>query len=301
MVTARSIGSPWAVADHAGMSPGRAIIGTSGWRYREWRGDFYPPGLRQKDELRYVADRVDSVEINGSFYSLQRPESYRRWAEGTPDGFEFAVKGSRFLTHMLALKNTRVGLANFLASGVLALDAKLGPILWQLPARTRFDADVLEEFLASLPRDTAAALDLAAGHDERLDGRAHLSIDRPRRIRYALEPRHESFGDDAALAILRRYDVALVQADTAGTWPEFRDSTAGFRYVRLHGSTELYAGGYSDEELDAWAATVTPWLAAGQDTYVYFDNDIDGRAPFDAVGLSAQLSEWRESPRTADP
>ena len=284
------------MADRAG-TPGRAIVGTSGWRYREWRGDFYPPGLRQKDELRYVAEQVDSVELNGSFYSLQRPESYRRWADETPDGFVFAVKGSRFLTHMLALRNTRVGLANFLASGVLALDGKLGPILWQLPARTRFDAGVLEEFLAGLPRDTAEALDLAQEHDDRLDGRAHLSIDRPRPLRYALEPRHESFGGDAALALLRRYDVALVQADTAGTWPDFRETTADFRYVRLHGSTQLYAGGYTDDELDAWAADAATWLAAGQDTYVYFDNDIDGRAPFDAVGLAARLSGWRGAGR----
>jgi uncharacterized protein YecE (DUF72 family) len=273
------------------------VIGTSGWRYREWRSDFYPAGLRQKDELRYVAERVDSVEINGSFYSLQRPESYRRWAEQTPDGFEFAVKGSRFLTHMLALRNTGVGLANFLASGVLALGAKLGPILWQLPARTAFDADVLERFLGSLPRDTGAALDLAARHDERLAGRSYLAIDAVRPIRYALEPRHESFRDDSALALLRRYDVALVRADTAGTWPEFRESTASFRYVRLHGSRQLYAGGYLDDELDAWAAEVGSWVAAGQDAYVYFDNDIDGRAPFDATGLAARLSALRSTAR----
>jgi uncharacterized protein YecE (DUF72 family) len=269
--------------------PGRAVTGTSGWRYREWRGDYYPGGLRQKDELRYVAERLASVELNGSFYSLQRPESYRRWADATPPGFVFAVKGSRFISHLLALRNTGIALANFFASGVLALDAKLGPILWQLPPRTRFDADVLERFLAQLPRDTAQALALARGHDERVDGRAHLEIDAIRPLRYALEPRHESFGDGTALEILRRHDVALVEADTAGTWPHFRESTATFRYLRLHGSRELYAGGYLDDELDAWAATIRAYQGAGQDVYTYFDNDIDGRAPFDAERLAARL------------
>lgn len=269
--------------------PGRTIVGTSGWRYREWRGDFYPPGLRQKDELRYAAERLRSVELNGSFYGLQRPESYLRWADETPPDFVFAVKGSRFITHMLALRNTRVALANFFASGLLALDAKLGPLLWQLPARSTFDAGLLEEFLAGLPRDTGEALELAAGHGGRLDGRAHVAIDRVRPIRHALEARHESFGDEAALDILRRYDVALVVADTAGTWPLFRESTASFRYVRLHGSRQLYAGGYTAEELDAWAAEIRGWQAAGQDVYVYFDNDIDGRAPFDAVELAKRL------------
>ena len=151
------------------------------------------------------------------------------------------------------------------------------------------DADVLEAFLAGLPRDTAAALELAAGHDARVAGRAHLVIDGVRPIRHAFEPRHESFGDAAALDILRRYDVALVEADTAGTWPRFREPTASFRYVRLHGSQALYAGGYSDAELDEWAAAIRSWRAAGDDVYVYFDNDIDGRAPFDAEGLRARL------------
>lgn len=270
--------------------PGRALIGTSGWRYRAWRGDYYPQGLRQKDELRYVAERLGSVELNGSFYSLQRPDSYRRWADETPPGFVFAVKGSRFITHMLALRNTDIALANFLASGVLALDAKLGPILWQLPARTRFDADVLEEFLAGLPRDTGRALELATAHDSRVAGRSHLEIDSVRPLRYALEPRHESFGDAAALDLLRRYDVTLVEADTAGTWPRFRESTAAFRYVRLHGSRELYAGGYLDDELDEWAADIRAWQLAGDDVYVYFDNDIDGQAPFDAERLAARVT-----------
>ena len=271
---------------------GAAFVGISGWRYPRWRGDFYPAGLPQREELHFAAERMNSVELNGSFYSLQRPSSYERWHDETPVDFRFAVKGSRYITHMLALKNTDVALANFFASGVLALGHKLGPLLWQLPERQRFDAATLDAFLGCLPRSTSEAASLAQHHDERLDGRAltHAIVEQP--IRHALEVRNDSFETAECYAVLRSHDVALVTADTAGRWPMTRESTASFRYARLHGSTQLYASGYTAAELDAWADDVRRWLDHDQDVYVYFDNDARGRAPFDAMGLADRLPRY---------
>lgn len=243
-----------------------------------------------------MGERLRSVELNGSFYSLQRPTSYRLWRDEVPAGFVFAVKGSRYVTHMLRLTGVHTALANFFASGVLALGPTLGPFLWQLPERVAFDAEVLDAFLAQLPRTTGEALALARQHDERLDGRDWLEIDADVPLRHALEPRSASFADPGATELLRAHDVSLVVADTAGRWPAFDAVTADHVYVRLHGSSELYASGYSDDELDAWAARVKGWLngsrapdAEPRDVYVYFDNDARGRAPHDAVALAARL------------
>ena len=274
---------------------GQVRVGTSGWRYPRWRGAFYPPGLPQRRELEHLSRRTTSVEINGTFYSLQRPESFARWAEQTPEDFLFAVKGPRFVTHLKQLRDVRTPVANFLASGVLALGPKLGPVLWQLPARTRFDAARLGAFLELLPRSTGAAAALAAEHDERLDGRAHLEVDAGRPLRHALEVRHESFRDAGLVALLREHDVALVLADSAGTWPVFDETTAGFAYVRLHGQDELYTSGYTPAALDAWAARVRAWRDAGLDAHVYLDNDAAGHAPFDAAALAARLG-WDAAP-----
>jgi uncharacterized protein YecE (DUF72 family) len=267
----------------------RVWIGTSGWRYPPWRGAFYPEGLAQRRELEYLSRQVSSIEINGSFYSLQRPESYRAWAAETPEDFVFAVKGGRFITHLKQLRDVETPLANFFASGVLALGGKLGPLLWQLPPRMRFDAARLEAFLDLLPRSTVAAARLAAGHDERLDGRALTETDADRPLRHALEVRHESFRDPALPALLRAHDVALVVADSAGTWPYFEQVTAGFVYVRLHGADELYVSGYTAEALDRWAGKVRAWCAAGLDVHVYFDNDAKVHAPRDAIALRELL------------
>ncbi|WP_103383832.1 DUF72 domain-containing protein [Pseudonocardia dioxanivorans] len=282
-------------------------IGTSGWRYPPWRGVFYPEGLAQRRELEYLSRAVSSIEINGSFYSLQRPESYRLWAAQTPDDFVFSVKGPRFVTHMKQLRDPEVVLANFFASGLLALGPKLGPVLWQLPPRMRWDRERVETFLRCLPRSTAEAAALAEKHDERLDGRALTSTDADRPVRHALEVRHPSFADPAVVALLRELDVALVVADTAGTWPHLEDMTAKFAYVRLHGDVELYASGYSDAALDSWAARIRRWAAGesptgeftvappmapvpGRDVYVYFDNDMKVHAPRDAIALAAKLN-----------
>jgi uncharacterized protein YecE (DUF72 family) len=263
------------------------MVGTSGWRYPPWRRTFYPAGLAQRRELEYLSRQVTSIEINGSFYSLQRPESYRSWAAEVPDGFVFAVKGGRFVTHLKQLRDVEAPLANFFASGVLALGPKLGPVLWQLPPRMRYDGERVGAFLELLPYSTAAAAELAARHDERLDGRALTETDADRPLRHAIEPRNESFRDPAFAQQLREHGVALVVSDSADTWPVFDERTADFDYVRLHGQGELYVGGYTADALDEWAARIRSW---GRDTFVYFDNDAKVRAPYDALALLERLA-----------
>ncbi|MFR9806409.1 DUF72 domain-containing protein [Pseudonocardia sp. RS010] len=263
--------------------------GTSGWRYPPWRGVFYPKGLAQRRELEYLSRAVSSIEINGSFYSLQRPESWVSWRAGTPPDFLFAVKGPRFVTHLKQLREVRTPVANFFASGVLALGRKLGPVLWQLPPRMRFDPDRMRAFLELLPHTTAAAADLAKEHDERLEGRSLLAIDADRPLRYAIEVRHESFRDPAFFALLREHGVSSVVADTAGKWPFLTEVTADHVYVRLHGDQELYVSGYTPAALDAWAERIRGWLAADLDVLVFFDNDVKVHAPFDAIALAERL------------
>jgi uncharacterized protein YecE (DUF72 family) len=290
---------------------GDVRIGISGWTYPPWRGVFYPPDLPHRRELEFAASRMNSVEINGSFYSLQRPSSYRSWFEQTPDNFVFAVKGGRFITHMKKLAGVDTPLANFFGSGVLALEYKLGPLLWQLPPMLGFDPDRLAAFFERLPRTTGEAAGLAERHDGRLRHGAvtTTSVDRP--LRHALEIRHGSYVTPAFVELLRAHDVALVVADTAGKWPFLEDLTSNFVYVRLHGSQELYVSGYDDQGLDWWAARVRAWASGGsssdahtvgspvdprpdgRDVYVYFDNDVKVRAPFDAMGLAARVGATR--------
>lgn len=268
---------------------GEIRTGISGWRYPRWRGTFYPPGLPQRRELEYAASRLRTIEINGSFYSLQRPASYRRWAGEVPADFVFALKGPRYLTHMLRLRGVEQPLATFLASGPLALGTLLGPVLWQLPPSMQFDADHLAAFLALLPRTHGEAAALARGHHERLGDDAWTTTELPaRRLRHAVEARHPSFTDPRFPALLRDHDVALVVADSAGRYPALDGVTSDLVYVRLHGDTELYASGYDDDALDAWAAKVARW-ARDADVHVYFDNDAKVHAPFDAQRLAARL------------
>ena len=270
---------------------GTVRIGISGWTYPPWRSVFYPEGLRQKDELTYAAERMTSIEVNGSFYSLQRPESYLSWADRTPDGFVLAVKGGRFITHMKKLAGVETPLANFFASGPLALGDKLGPLLWQLPPTLGLDVPRLEAFFGLLPRTTTAAAQLGARHDERVEGRSWLDVTQDAPLRHALEVRHDSFVSPELLPLLREHDIGLVVADTAGRWPLIREVTSDFAYVRLHGDTELYASGYSPAALDEWAALLRSWAEAGTDVYAYFDNDMKVRAPFDAMALIDRLAD----------
>jgi uncharacterized protein YecE (DUF72 family) len=273
-------------------------IGISGWRYEPWRGVFYPEGLPQRRELEFCGGHFPTVEINGSFYSLQRPEYYEQWYDETPPGFVFAVKGSRYITHMLRLTKIEKPLANFFASGVLALREKLGPFLWQFPPMFAYRPERLQAFFELLPRDTGQALRLARKRDARMKGRARLAIDRSRPLRHAIEIRHPSFIDDGFVALLRKHHIGLVVADTAGKWPKMLHATADFVYVRLHGDIQIYTSGYSSRALDVWARRIRGWDREGRDVYVYFDNDVKVRAPFDALNLMSKLGlEWaREVP-----
>lgn len=265
-------------------------VGVSGWRYPRWRGDFYPRGLVQRRELEYVASRMTSVEVNGSFYSLQRPSTYQRMVDDTPDDFVLAVKGSRFITHLKRLRDVETGLANFLASGVLALGDKLGPLLWQLPPDLAYDEGLLRDFLGRLPRSTGEAADLAKQHDERVpDDRALTACPVDAGLDHVVEVRHPSFTAEPAIELLREHDVGLVVSDSPGRWPYLEERTSRVTYVRLHGHTELYASGYASRSLDRWAAKCRAWEEEGRDVYVYFDNDARGRAPWDAVALLQRL------------
>lgn len=269
-------------------------VGISGWRYGPWRGTFYPKGLPQRAELEYASARLPVIEINGSFYSLQRPESYASWYEATPAGFVFAVKGPRFITHMKRLREVETPLANFLASGVFNLRDKLGPLLWQFPPNFHFHPERFEAFLELLPHDLRAAARLARRHDSRLDGRAQLQIDANRPLRHAVEIRHDSFLDPAFSRLLRRYNVGFVVAETARRWPMSLEVTADFVYMRLHGDKELYRSGYSDKSLERWAGRIRAWQRKRLDVYCFFDNtDVKLRAPFDAQSLMKKLGvKW---------
>jgi uncharacterized protein YecE (DUF72 family) len=264
-------------------------IGISGWTYGPWRGTFYPTKLPHKRELEFASRQVNSIEINGSFYSLQRPSSYQTWYEQTPADFVFAVKGGRFITHNLKLRNADRALGNFFASGVLALGRKTGPFLWQLPATYRFDAERMDAFMRLLPRSSRAAEAVALQHDDRLRRGALVDAAANVRYRHAFEVRHPSYFHEEFYALLREHRCAFVVADTAGKFPYAEEVTADFVYVRLHGSRELYASGYTDAELDDWARKVARWRRAGRDVYVYFDNDAKVHAPFDALRLAERV------------
>jgi uncharacterized protein YecE (DUF72 family) len=284
-------------------------IGISGWSYEGWRGLFYPVGLPHRRELEFASHHFDSVEINGSFYSLQRPTSYMRWYEETPEGFLFAVKGSRYITHMKKLKEPERPLANFFASGLLRLAEKLGPILWQLPPNLGYHEDRIGHFLELLPRDTRAAARLARHHDERLEGRSWTRALADRPVRHAFEVRHPSFLAPGFIELLRRHQAALVFADSAGHFPYAEEVTTDFIYIRLHGAAELYTGAYTDSQLGWWADRIRRWREGGEpadarhiteqgaasrkgrDVFVYFDNDVGANAPKDALRLAATLRE----------
>jgi uncharacterized protein YecE (DUF72 family) len=285
---------------------GAVRIGISGWTYAPWRGVFYPPKLPQKRELAYAAEHFCTIEINGTFYALQRPDSYARWVAETPEDFIFAVKGPRYVTHMRRLRDIEGPLANFFASGILRLGAKLGPILWQFPPRMAFDAALFDHFFGLLPRNMTEATMLARKHEPRLNGRSWVEAEGPRHLRHAVEIRHDSFVSDGFIDLLRRHRIGLVCADTV-EWPRLMDLTADFIYCRLHGSKILYASGYDAEALDDWARRIRAWRAGreprdatriagaaeeklpGRDVYVYFDNDMKVRAPEDAAALAARL------------
>jgi len=264
----------------------RAFVGISGFDYAGWRDAFYPPDLPRRAWLAFASRIFNSIELNGTFYSLKSPSTFERWLEDVPPGFVFAVKGGRFITHNLKLRNCDTALGNFFASGILALGQATGPFLWQLPATYAFEARRMDDFMRMLPRTSREAEAVARQHDHRLRRGALVdaAVDVP--YRHAFEVRHPSCFCGEFYDILRAYGFALVIADSAGKFACVEEMTADFVYVRLHGSTALYASDYTDEELDAWARRVRGWMQSGRDVYVYFDNDAKVHAPHNAMQLA---------------
>jgi uncharacterized protein YecE (DUF72 family) len=274
-------------------APSELHVGISGYDYPRWRGGFYPLAMPKARWLEYASRSFTSIELNGTFYSLKSPAVFRRWAEATPDdGFVFAIKGGRFITHNLKLRNCTTALGNFFASGVLALGRRTGPFLWQLPATYRFDAERLDSFMRMLPRDSVEGEAVAREHDERLRRGALVEAAERVPFGHAFEVRHESYFHDEFYDILRRHHCAFVVADTAGNFGYAEVVTADFVYVRLHGSQQLYVSGYTDAELDLWTERIRRWRGTGKrrrSVYVYFDNDAKVHAPHDALRLMQRL------------
>jgi uncharacterized protein YecE (DUF72 family) len=295
---------------------GKSYIGTSGYVYPAWKGRFYPADLPASRQLEFASRAFQSIEINRSFYALLTPAACLAWHRGTPRGFVFALKGSSFITHSKKLRDVAQPLANFFASGPLALAEKLGPIVWQLPKTQKFDAQRLDTFLGLLPHSLSAAAELARGHDQRVKHGAHLEVARDRPMRHVLEPRHQSFLNEECLAILREHKVALAVTDSPD-WPRAEEPTSDFMYLRLHGSQRLYASQYTERELARWAEHVRAYRAGqlpsdalrvgaggalagrARDVYVYFDNDAHAYAAHDALRLIALVARKTRVPRSA--
>lgn len=286
-------------------------IGFSGWRYPPWRKTFYPNKLAQARELEYASRQVNSIEINGTFYSLQAPTSYMRWFSETPDDFKFSLKGSRFITHIRRLKDVQMPISNFYASGMLHLEQKLGPFLWQFAPSFRFEEERLEAFFEMLPRTFADAVRIAKDADRVEPSFPDSARNSKQKIRHAIEIRHDSFMNPDFIDLLHKHNIALVFADTAGKWPYMEDLTSDFVYMRLHGEAALYKSGYDQAALDFWAARIRQWRNGKQvanpldmsdhspakgkkDIFCYFDNDVKVYAPFDAQKLMKMVGNASE-------
>ena len=247
------------------MAKGKVRIGIGGWTYPPWRGTFYPPDLPHRRELEYASRQFGAFEINATFYGRQSPKSWASWAEAVPDGFQFAVKGSRFCVTRPKLADAAEGLGLYFAQGMAALGEKLGPILWTLAARRQFDAEDIAGFFRLLPRE--------------LEGLP---------LRHAIEPRHESFRDERFFDLCREHDVAVVFGDDAD-FPCIEADTASFAYARLQCMQEDVPTGYRERELDAFAERVKRWADDGRDAYVFMINGAKIRAPAAALALQERL------------
>ena len=244
-------------------------IGVGGWTYEPWRGVFYPDGLVQKRELEYAASKLTSIEINGTYYSTFKPDSWRKWRDETPDGFVFSVKASRYCTNRRVLSEGGESFEKFLSQGLTELDDRLGPINWQFMATKKFDPEDFEGFLKLLPREK--------------DGL---------RLRHALEVRHPSFDVAQFHDLAAKYGAAIVYAedDEAPEWPRIDQDTADFRYARLMSSREDEPAGMTAAELDAVAARVKGWSARG-DVFAYFIAGAKVRNPAAAMALIERLKD----------
>jgi uncharacterized protein YecE (DUF72 family) len=240
---------------------GQLYIGTSGWHYKHWNGTFYPAGTKTTHQLPYYLQFFSTVEINNSFYRLPGPETFAAWRKATPTGFVFAVKGSRFLTHMKKLNIEKEGLGRFFNS-VKELKEKAGPILFQLPPRWNVNAQRLSDFLTKLPK----------------------------KYRYAFEFRNSTWYTEEVYAVLRKHGCAFCVYELAGHVSPVI-TTAGFVYVRLHGPGNKYQGSYTRATLKKWMRQCTQWRQQGRDVYIYFDNDQAGYAAFNAITLKTLAAE----------
>jgi len=282
----------------------RFHIGISGWRYAPWRNNFYPKGLVQKKELYFASRSVNSIEINGSFYALQTPERYTGWYADTPEKFIFSVKAPRYITHIRRLNDVEEPIANFFASGIFELKEKLGAILWQFPPSFKFNDEQFHEFLRLLPQTAADAQHNTRKYHPDFKLPSHFI--KNSKLRHAVEIRNETFINETFIALLRKYHIAFVIADTAGRWPYAEDITSDFVYMRLHGDTELYRSGYSDAAIEHWYKRIISWSQGSQPrdakliakrtklpsslhVFCYFDNTDKLWAPQDARQLSHLL------------
>lgn len=281
-------------------SSGSIRTGIAGWVFAPWRGEFYPPGLKRTQELAYASERLGAIEINATFRALQKPASFRNWASQTPDGFVFSIKGPQLVTHIRRLKDVETPLANFFASGPLALGERLGPFVWQLPPNLSYDAGRMEEFLTLLPSTPADAAAFAGRHEDWMT-EAATGVEGIKTIRHAIEVRHESFADPDFIAQMRRHNVALVTADTA-EWPTL-DVTADFVYCRLQGAPGREH--YEEADLDRWASRLAAWSGGRpmtdgrfvaplpeekpRDVFAFFVSTDKVHAPANAMAVARRL------------
>jgi uncharacterized protein YecE (DUF72 family) len=240
-------------------------VGIGGWTYPPWRGTFYPDTLPQSKELEYASRQFGAIEINATFYGRQSPKSWAAWAKVAPDGFQFAIKGSRYVVTRPRLADAGEGLGVYFAQGMAALGEKLGPVLWMLAARRKFDREDVAAFLDLLPRE--------------LDGIP---------LRHVIEPRHESFRDEAFFALCGDHDVAIVFGDD-DEFPCIDADTASFAYARLQRMREEVPTGYDHQALDAFAQRARNWRKAGRDCYLFMINGAKVRAPAAALALQERL------------
>jgi len=261
----------------ATQNTGRVRVGIGGWVFPPWRGAFYPAGLRQAEELAYASRQVTAIEINGTFYRIQTPASFKKWRDETPGDFVFSLKGPRFLTHRGELASAEPYMQRFFDSGFLDLGPKLGPILWQFAPTKQFDTGDFAAFLKLLPPEIAG-----------------------QKVRHVIEARHQSFAAPECAELLRGHGVALARVDDAH-YPEFAELTADFLYLRLRRCAADEPTGYKPETLDRWTQRLKGWAAEGRDCFCYFINGAKVRAPAAAQALIARLPESSARGTDQDP
>jgi uncharacterized protein YecE (DUF72 family) len=247
----------------------RIRAGVGGWTYEPWRDNFYPKGLPHKDELKYASRQLTAIEVNGTFYSRFKPESFAKWRDETPEGFVFALKAHRFTTHRRELAGGAEGVRNFIEGGIAELGAKLGPILWQLMPSTQFERGNIESFLKLLPREVKGLP-----------------------LRHVIDARHASFASEAYLDLLAEYDCTTVYTD-APQFPSVPHARCELAYLRLMRSDAALATGYPPAELQRWAQGAKEWVAqsAKHQAFVFFINGAKERAPAAAVEFLKQVRE----------